>query len=194
MGHRDWVGSRRAITNAAGTVTDLRQSLPFGDGAANVSGSRDNTFDGFAGYWGGGSTATNHAPFREYWNVAGRWLQPDPYYGSYDATNPQNFNRFVYVLDNPVNLIDPTGLDCIQNVPTLIDPDTGSPLKVQPQPLDPLCSEWIGGINGPTIVQRGGVRRAAAPNNSKKYRCPLFGPCYKGPALPLSCLVASCDK
>ena len=42
--HRDWVGSRRAATNSAKTVTDLRTSLPFGDGASNISGSRDNTF------------------------------------------------------------------------------------------------------------------------------------------------------
>jgi hypothetical protein len=73
--HRDWVGSRRAATNTAKAVTDLRTSLPFGDGASNLSGSRDNTFDGFTGLWDSG-TANNHAQFRDYWNVAGRWLQP----------------------------------------------------------------------------------------------------------------------
>jgi RHS repeat-associated protein len=111
--HRDWVGTRRAITNATGATTNVRTSLPFGDGATNVSGSRDNTFDGFTGMWDGGSTATNHAQFREYWNVAGRWLQPDRYSGSYDFSNPQSLNRYAYVLNNPIGAIDPLGLECV---------------------------------------------------------------------------------
>lgn len=106
--HRDWLGSRRAATNSAGTVTNVRTSLAFGDGASNVSGSRDNTFDGYTGLWEG-DPATNHAKFREYWNVAGRWLQPDPYMGSYDLSNPQSMNRYAYVLNNPVAYVDPDG-------------------------------------------------------------------------------------
>jgi hypothetical protein len=86
--HRDWVGTPRATTNSAQTVTNVRTSLPFGDGAANVSGGQDNTFDGYTGLWNGGSSASNHAMYREYRNVAGRWLQPDPYSGSYDLSTP----------------------------------------------------------------------------------------------------------
>jgi RHS repeat-associated protein len=108
--HRDWVGTRRATTNSAATVTNVRTSLPFGDGAANVSGGQDSTFDGYTGLWNGGSSATNHAQFREYWNVAGRWLQPDPYSGSYDPSNPQSFNRYAYALNNPARFVDPLGL------------------------------------------------------------------------------------
>lgn len=106
--HRDWVGTRRATTNSAATVTNVRTSLPFGDGAANVSGGQDNTFDGYTGMWNGG--ATDHTQFREYWNVAGRWVQPDPYSGSYDPSNPQSFNRYAYALNNPVRFVDPLGL------------------------------------------------------------------------------------
>ncbi len=39
----------------------------------------------------------------------GRWLSPDPLAG--DISNPQSLNRYAYVLNNPVNLVDPTGLD-----------------------------------------------------------------------------------
>lgn len=39
-----------------------------------------------------------------------RFDQPDPYDGSYDATNPQSFNRYAYVQNDPVNFIDPSGL------------------------------------------------------------------------------------
>ncbi len=39
-----------------------------------------------------------------------RWLSPDPYNGSYDITNPQSFNRYSYVANNPMAFIDPSGL------------------------------------------------------------------------------------
>ena len=109
--HRDWLGTRRSITNASGTVTFLGQSLPFGDGASNVSGSQDNTYDGFTGLWAGGSNATNHAQYREYWNTGGRWLQPDPSGVNFsDLSNPQSLDLYSYVKNNPIGSTDPTGL------------------------------------------------------------------------------------
>jgi RHS repeat-associated protein len=53
----------------------------------------------------------HHAPYREYWNNAGRWLQPDPYDGSYDFSNPQSLNRYSYVGNNPLTFTDPSGQD-----------------------------------------------------------------------------------
>jgi hypothetical protein len=40
----------------------------------------------------------------------GRWITPDPYDGSMDFTNPQSLNRYAYVMNNPANATDPTGL------------------------------------------------------------------------------------
>ena len=40
----------------------------------------------------------------------GRWLTPDPLAG--DVMNPQSLNRYAYVLNNPINFIDPLGLQC----------------------------------------------------------------------------------
>jgi RHS repeat-associated protein len=48
----------------------------------------------------------------------GRWqrfAQPDPWDGSYDYTNPQSFNRYAYVQNDPVNSVDPSGL-CTFNI------------------------------------------------------------------------------
>jgi hypothetical protein len=36
--------------------------------------------------------------------------QPDPFAGSYDLTDPQSFNRYAYVQNDPVNFVDPSGL------------------------------------------------------------------------------------
>jgi hypothetical protein len=41
----------------------------------------------------------------------GRFLTPDPYQASAGLTDPGSWNRYVYVLGDPVNWMDPTGLD-----------------------------------------------------------------------------------
>jgi hypothetical protein len=47
----------------------------------------------------------------KYSDLAGSWLSPDPYSGSYDFTNPQSLNRYSYVMNNPAALNDPSGLN-----------------------------------------------------------------------------------
>jgi hypothetical protein len=51
-----------------------------------------------------------HRRYNRWWS---RFDQPDPYDGSYDLTDPQSFNRYAYVQNDPVNFIDPSGLDGI---------------------------------------------------------------------------------
>jgi hypothetical protein len=42
-----------------------------------------------------------------------RFNQPDPYDGSYNLTDPQSFNRYAYTQNDPVNFVDPSGLNAI---------------------------------------------------------------------------------
>jgi hypothetical protein len=44
---------------------------------------------------------------RLYWASGGRMVQPDPIIT--DPLNPQNWNPYSYVMNNPLNLIDPSG-------------------------------------------------------------------------------------
>jgi RHS repeat-associated protein len=48
---------------------------------------------------------------RYYDPALGRFIGRDPFWGL--EGNPQSQNRYPYVLNNPANLIDPTGLQCI---------------------------------------------------------------------------------
>ncbi len=53
-------------------------------------------------------TGLYHTWFRSYDSTQGRWLSVDPLAGS--GGNPQSLDRYAYVLGDPVNLVDPVGL------------------------------------------------------------------------------------
>ena len=84
-------------------------SLPFGDGLTTASGTDTDAYH-FATVDHDYETDTEHAQFRQYSSAQGRFLSPDPYGGSYDPSNPQSFNRYVYVMNNPLGAADPSGL------------------------------------------------------------------------------------
>ena len=120
--HQEMTGTERMRTNYAGSVGSSYLSLPWGDGyAATVNSSGADQDNGhFAGLELDAESGTEHAQFRNYASAQGRWLSPDPYMGSYDFTNPQSMNRYAYALNNPVSLVDPSGL----TPQCTIDPDT----------------------------------------------------------------------
>ncbi|MGC1618261.1 MAG: RHS repeat-associated core domain-containing protein [Candidatus Acidiferrum sp.] len=53
----------------------------------------------------------NTAPFHS--SAFGRFLSPDPDNAGADAGDPQSWNAYSYVLNNPLNAVDPFGLDCV---------------------------------------------------------------------------------
>jgi RHS repeat-associated protein len=54
---------------------------------------------------------SDEAMFRRSNRWHSRFDQPDTYEGSYDSADPQSFNRYSYVRNDPVNFVDPSGLD-----------------------------------------------------------------------------------
>jgi len=54
-----------------------------------------------------GSDEAMHRRYNRRWS---KFDQPDPYDGSYDLSDPQSFNRYAYVSNDPVNFVDPSGL------------------------------------------------------------------------------------
>ncbi|OLE97457.1 MAG: hypothetical protein AUG75_08110 [Cyanobacteria bacterium 13_1_20CM_4_61_6] len=56
----------------------------------------------------------DHTWFRQYSSPIGRWMRPDPAgLAAVDPFNPQSWNRYVYVLNNPLAYRDPLGLECV---------------------------------------------------------------------------------
>lgn len=107
--HQDLLGTERMRTASDGSVVGTYQSLPYGDGFTG-SGADYNPYH-FAGLDRDSESGTEHAQFRQYTAMSGRWMSPDPYNGSYDPLNPQSLNRYSYALNSPVARADPSGLD-----------------------------------------------------------------------------------
>lgn len=110
--HQNWLGTERVRTSYNGAVAATFTSLPWSDGSSQTVGGEgadqeDLSFAGLNLDLDGAQNAT----FRTYSSAEGRWLAPDPYDGSYDFTNRQSFNRYAYVLNNPLSFTDPTGQD-----------------------------------------------------------------------------------
>jgi RHS repeat-associated protein len=55
-------------------------------------------------------TGLNYAMNRWYSSQVGRFTTPDPYMAHAGLANPQSWNRYAYVQNDPVNHNDPTGL------------------------------------------------------------------------------------
>ena len=117
---QDHLGSTRAVTDAAGRVRSRYDYLPFGEEIRAGTGGRTQSqgysqFDGvrqqFTGYEKDDETSLDFAQARYYSNTQGRFTSPDPLLSSARAAVPQSWNRYTYVLNNPLVLTDPSGLD-----------------------------------------------------------------------------------
>ena len=81
----------------------------------------------------------DHTWFRQYSSTLGRWMTPDPAgLAAADPGNPQSWNRYAYVADDPIDSTDALGL-IICNIcpPTQPSPPPPPP---QPPPRDP---NWL---------------------------------------------------
>jgi RHS repeat-associated protein len=115
--HADWLGSSRFASLPSGTTRLYYDGAyaPYGENYAEV-GTIDRNFTGQ------NQDTISSGPYplydflaREYHPTWGRWLNPDPAgLAAVDPSNPQSWNRYAYVTNNPLALTDPTGLDDCQ--------------------------------------------------------------------------------
>ena len=114
----DHLGSTRLITNMAEGTTEINDYYPFGELSANSLGQGSTTHN-FTGLERDSESNLDHTWFRQYSSSLARWMHPDPAgLAAVDPTNPQSWNRYAYVLNNPLAYVDPLGLDyCDGNSP-----------------------------------------------------------------------------
>jgi RHS repeat-associated protein len=123
----DHLGTPRFITDASGVTQDLRKYWPYGDEASVLQPAPAQRLR-FAGMErdteGSGNRYYDHARSYEF-QLVGRFLSADIRPGTPPA--PQSWNRYAYVLGNPLLLVDPFGLEAqdIGSEFTAVDPRTG---------------------------------------------------------------------
>jgi RHS repeat-associated protein len=105
----------RINTNAGGAVIARHDYRPFGEEISSAQRTSANGYDTdevrkkFTGYERDSETGLDFANARMLGNF-GRFNSPDPMLSSGRIETPQSWNRYAYVLNNPLMLIDPTGL------------------------------------------------------------------------------------
>ena len=99
----------RVVTNAQNTNNSEQVTLPFGTSfdleSTGATNRRFTTYDRSL------NTGLDYALNRFYDSQQGRFTQVDPIGGgAADVSDPQSWNMYAYVANDPVNRTDPTGL------------------------------------------------------------------------------------
>jgi RHS repeat-associated protein len=106
----DHLGTARVMTNATGVTQQESTYYPFGGEQRVITNTVDNRYK-FAGMERDLESGLDDTLHRKYPSNLARWLSPDPA-GKLSAkiANPQSWNRYAYVLNNPLRYTDPLGL------------------------------------------------------------------------------------
>lgn len=112
--HYDSRGSTMALTDASGAVTDRYAYDPFG-AVTESAGATANPFR-YVGRHGLMDEGDGwlYVRARYYDPASGRFVSKDPMPGS--ETDSQALHRYLYALDNPVRLVDVSGLSAREGV------------------------------------------------------------------------------
>jgi RHS repeat-associated protein len=111
--HTDPLGSVGAVSDASGTVLERFYYEPFGGrvdaSGSSVAGPKKDVFLGFTGDRHDDELGLIDMHGRVYDPGIRRFVTPDPHVT--DPLSGQSYNRYSYVVNNPINLTDPTGFD-----------------------------------------------------------------------------------
>ncbi|HTV58790.1 MAG TPA: RHS repeat-associated core domain-containing protein [Verrucomicrobiae bacterium] len=132
----DQVGTTRAIVEVpagqdTGTLCFDSDYFPFGTQRNPIVDTCSTNYK-FTGKELDPATESNlyNSSARFYSSFEMRFMSPDPANAGADPTNPQSWNMYSYVRNNPLSNIDPTGMECVWDdgsYDSADDPDSGSP-------------------------------------------------------------------
>lgn len=100
--YTDPQGTVLAKTDASGNIIATYDYAPYGTTVAGMSPAPDGP--GYTGHVNDPDTGLVYMQARYYDPAVGRFISRDP------AGQKAGFNDYAYVNDNPINMIDPTGM------------------------------------------------------------------------------------
>jgi RHS repeat-associated protein len=142
------------MTDQNGNPVARHDYLPFGveipsgyAGRPGQWGTADNVSAKFTGQERDTETGLDFFQARYHGSAQARFLSPDPL-GNFvaSAADPQSWNMYAYARNNPLTLVDPTGLDYCDWGDGVLDDDPAIGGSTQAQ-----CEEWGGTWFVPTI-------------------------------------------
>jgi RHS repeat-associated protein len=157
----DRLGTPRMVLDKSGSLAGVKRHdyLPFGEELYAGTGARttgwgytgDSTRQKFTGYEADGETGLNFAQARYQSPGQGRFTSVDPLGASASVNDPQSFNRYSYVNNNPVNFVDPTGMALADiGVVQTTDPSLADTLQQKSN------ADWMRAINADYAHTHGG--------------------------------------
>jgi RHS repeat-associated protein len=106
--HLDALGTVRAVTNASGQVVRRHDVMPFGEEVSPTVPNPDKQL--FTGHERDAETSLDYFGARYYRADVGRFTTVDPVYTwTENLVDPQRWNRYSYVRNNPLKYVDPDG-------------------------------------------------------------------------------------
>jgi RHS repeat-associated protein len=106
----DRLGSTAVVSSGDGKAVQWEADFfPFGAQRTVITNLVNVPYQ-FTGYEYDSGNGYNYAVARFEAGRWGRFLSADPYLGSADLGNPQSLNRYSYVMNDPINAVDPLGL------------------------------------------------------------------------------------
>jgi RHS repeat-associated protein len=143
--HHDHLGSSRLATTPGRTLYSATSYAPFGEPYAEA-GTTDRSFTGQDE-----DTVAGMQDFldRRYRSNHGRWLTPDPIgLAAVNPASPQTWNRYAYVMNNPLALIDPFGDNCYDTMGYIADCNGLPDGSTIPNPTVQVTVDVHGGWQG----------------------------------------------
>jgi RHS repeat-associated protein len=114
----DHLGSVRMVTDASGKVISRHDYLPFGEeipagtGVARAGGpwgSGDGVTQRFTGKERDSESGLDYFGARYYGSALGRFTSPDEVFADQHPADPQSWNLYGYVRNNPLRSVDANG-------------------------------------------------------------------------------------
>jgi RHS repeat-associated protein len=174
--HVDHLGSVDVLTNESGTPVEKRSYDPFGQrrnpawGQPPPATFPNLTTVAFTGQEADSELGLVNMKGRVYDPRTGRFLTTDPVVS--DPLSAQRWNAYSYVLNNPLNFIDPTGLDeVLVQIPLGAPPSQSPPATAEEEKekqkkekdVDISQALTAGATRLPTDVGTSGGGRTAPP-------------------------------